>query len=530
MNSRIINTLRQVGVVLFAVAILAGFALLFYRAGIAYAFNADAHYLPNVLDHLGGANEEIYLPGHTFANKIPFVLLVLRILGNTYPYYSLLNLVFGFGWLIPIAAIVFAFQRRDRSLPIRLLVFTVPLMTSTYFFMVTSSATMRNAEHGLAYVMFFLAVRYVTSDKPGWRKWALPALALLTYSLIVSDEFFLTGFVLPIVGLGSLLWLRRGSDGPNQMWRRGLRVSIVTVVSAALALLTLAFFKTWPQSPIHIAPNSDFLMNTYQGLARSVDLATRGTLDFLGAEFWGRSLSVSTIAQGLTVLMGLLALAGALRLLFHAVARYGGTNARLPARTSKELFLLLVTASFVLTCAAYVGTNFAGDPTSTRYLNVLPIFVGTFCALAPRFPYRKTFSRLTLVACLPILIINFTRVEENLERFAPRMDYYDALSTLIEQDNLKVGYSGYWNSFSTSFLTKADDVIIPVSDCAPWPYIGTKSLFSMPPDFILIDRNGIDKVFWVNCSDAQLVTLYGPPTSTKTLRKGNETIEMWILK
>ena len=71
---------------------LAAFTLLFYRAGTAFKFDSDTHILTNVLSHFDAANDEIYLPGHTFANKIPFVLLLLRVFGNTHLFYSLVNL------------------------------------------------------------------------------------------------------------------------------------------------------------------------------------------------------------------------------------------------------------------------------------------------------------------------------------------------------------------------------------------------------------------------------------------------------
>lgn len=508
------------------------FGLLFYRGSVALENSADSHWLFYLYDnYFPGPSEILYLPGHIFAVKLPFLLPVFKVFGYNHFTYSLTNVVSDAIWLVACVGIIAYFHRRDTSLSARVAVFAALATSSWQLLYFTGVSTMRGGEFGLAYVLLLLCARYLTAKDDSRQTGALGLLGVCGFALILSDEFFLVAYALPVVCLAALICAAyvRHEIEPAVVKRAIILALIVTLSGiAGSGLLKMAGGQS--NLPVVIATNADFTFNTFEGLGKSAALAAWGIIDLLGGDVWGKTPSAAVGLQILVMLAGLAGFAMATRHLLRRLTLADAWTFGDATRLRNEYFLFLLCGGFGFTLLAYVGTSLSTDYWSLRYLAAAPLTVGLFCALSLEWPSRGRLATPVIVACALVVLANTHRLSTELLARAPDMTYYNALSRIIEDNRVKVGYAGYWNSFSTASLTPADDLIIPVSGCAPMRYIGTQSMFSRPPEFLLVDRSGDNARFWKDCADEQLVQLYGPPKKTYLLNNGTDAVEVRILK
>jgi len=508
------------------------FALLFYRASVAMERNTDAHWLPYLLDNIApGIADTIYLPGHTFAAKIPFLWVVFKTLGYNHFTYSLTNVANGLFWLAACVGIIAYFYRRDRTIYGRVVLFVFLAGSSRAFFFYTGVTTLRSSEYGLAYLLLLLCARYLAQESRVGQVGTLICLATGGFVLILSDEFFWVGYVMPVLCLIALLIFRTDARARDRVFTtRAIVLAAIVSVSGALATVLLKIIGGLPNTPVIIGTNASFSVNTFDGLGTSIGYAVKGIVEYFGSDVWGQALSASVGLSCLSMLAGLAGLALAIQFLARRLAHADEWNTQNNLGLQKDFFLFLATSAFALTLLAFVTTSFSSDFASVRYLSAAPLMVGVFAALYLNWPHQGGFGRAAIAACAVLFLANTYRLSTELLTLAPNMAYYNSLSNIITDNRVKVGYAGYWNAYSTTSLTAADDLIIPVAGCVPWRYIGTQSMFSKLPEFLLVERSGMDKQFWDDCSDERLVQLYGPPRATYTLKNGNDTVEVRILR
>lgn len=508
------------------------FGLLFYRGSVALENSADSHWLFYLYDnYLPGPSEILYLPGHTFAVKLPYLLPVFKVFGYNHLTFSLTNVVSDAFWLVACVGIIAYFHRRDTSLSARVAVFAALATSSWQFLYFTGVSTMRGGEFGYAYVLLMLSARYLTAEDRSRQTGVLGLLGVCGFALILSDEFFVVAYVLPVVCLAALIcaaYVRQAIE--LAIVKRAIILALIVTLSgiAGSGLLKMAGGQS--NLPVVIATNADFTFNTFEGLGKSAVLAARGIIDLLGGDVWGKPPSAAVGLQILVMLAGLAGFAMATKYLLRRLTLADAWTFGDATRLRKEYFLFLFCGGFGLTLLAYVGTSLSTDYWSLRYLAAAPLTVGLFCALSLEWPYRGRLATPVIVTCALVILANTNRVSTELLTHAPDMTYYESLSRIIQDNRVRVGYAGYWNSYSTASLTTADDLIIPVSGCAPMRYIGTQSMFSHPPDFLLVERSGDNAKYWGDCADERLVQLYGPARKTYTLQNGADTVEVRILK
>lgn len=515
-----------------AMAGLGCFGLIFYHASVALETNADAHWLFYLYNNFApGPSEILFLPGHTIVAKLPFLLPVFKVFGYNNLTFTLTNVVSSAFWLAGCVGIIACFHRFDKSLSGRVAVFAALATSSWQLFYFTGVATMRGAEYGYALVLLLLCARYLTAEDRSRQTGTLVFLGVAGFALILSDEFFLVAYALPTVCLAGLIcaaYFRQETE--LAAVKRAITLALVVSLSGAAASGLLKLAGGQSNLPVVVGANADFTFNTFEGLGKSAALAARGIIDLAGGDVWGKTASTAVALQILVMLAGLAGFAMAISHLLRRLTFADAWTTSDATRLRKEYFLFLACGGFGLTLLAYISTTFSTDYWSLRYLAAAPLTVGLFCALSLERPYRGRLATPVIVACALVVIANTHRVSTELLARTPNLTYYSALSRIIEDNGVKVGYAGYWNSYSTATLTAADDLIIPVSGCAPMRYIGTQSVFSRPPEFLLVDRSGDNAPFWKDCPDEQLVRLYGPPKKTYLLNNGADVVEVRILK
>jgi len=521
---------------IFFIALLACVLLLFYRASVATMMNSDGHWLGTlVVNFSAGPDEKLYLPGHTFLVKLPFVILVYKLLGNNQMSFHIVNVANDLTWFLICILVILHFNRLNGSAITRIAMFAAIVVSSDAFFVDTGMATVRQSEYGFAFVLFLLCARYLAgSGGPGTRSTTISSLGVIAvfgFALTLSDELFLAAYVLPVLLLVLVVSVRF-SDGEIRFRcaRRSVALALAVAVSALCATLILRSIGNMSNARLAIAGNASFRLNTFEGLVKSLGITTRAVIDYLGGDIWGKTPSPSVLLQLLTLSMGLCGLTLGVHYLFSRAAQAGSDITDNGGDLERQHFLFLLCGSLAFLLATYTITSFSQQEMTNRYVAATPIVVALFTSLYFEGGRLKRHWKWVLPLCIVILVANTYRLSSELKSRAPNMSYYNALSKIITDSNLKVGLAGYWNASSTAFLTEADDLIIPALDCDGWRYAGVESFFSRTPDFLLVDRNGENKRAWEGCSDEQLAERYGAPKRTYVLKKGADTVEVRVLK
>lgn len=155
------------------------------------------------------------------------------------------------------------------------------------------------------------------------------------------------------------------------------------------------------------------------------------------SNFFGKKLSIKEAAKPLINFSALCAMIYA----FYDIAK----------KKEKSHFTLLLLFSTIVICFSFLISGVSKSEGSARYFLILSfVFPLIWAKSFSLTPSSKTKSIYLAIACLAFL----STVHSVKMKGSPLKTWEQTLSTLLEQHNLKAGYSNFWNAANTTINEK----------------------------------------------------------------------------
>jgi len=301
------------------------------------------------------------------------------------------------------------------------------------------------------FVSCFYIERIFNGQYAGKRKKHLIIIALCLALGVIGDAVILIGCVIPIIVVCFYLFL---VDSNKKEF--SVKLFITTVAGTVFGLLgDKAYFLIGGADKMAFLSNVSF--KHISNISDSFILYLRGLLGLFDADFSGRSvINPITFLYFLRVLIIILS--------FFIITK---NIIQFFRKKNDDIVSVILSIGFVLLSLVYILTTLSVDINTTRYYAYVPIlFAILICRFFMRFEIlnlritRFKISSLSFVVpiCV-ILIIGITNFIMPKKWIREPDNSYERLSDFLISNDLKYGYSGFWDASITT-VTSGEKVKI----------------------------------------------------------------------
>ncbi len=349
----------------------------------------------------------------------------------------------------------------------------------------------------------FLVLHHTSQRCSRW-SWRLPAgtlVVILAGTTLASDPLFLPSGLLPFCAAPLALALIDRTKRNRELAVVTAALSLLSVITSVLFnqwMYAVGFRKTYATEGYALASPREALRNLLMFVNHTVSLGNGGGI------YSGRTLDLTLRTVGeVGMMVFLVAAAGFLALRVIALMRLkrqrGWTEQPL------SIFILYWSMSAVAIGGAFVLSTFALGPSDTsRY--VIPVFF-SLAAVAVVPARRAGWRRAAVVAgtglfcLLSIANRNSLFVYEQWSMLRETGLQGSKIVSFLEDEQVNVGYSGYFNSHPLTYASDMQVSAYPVTRCripkserlCPFP-VNARSVWYRPRpgirSFVLSDSNG----------------------------------------
>ncbi|WP_138755248.1 hypothetical protein [Paenibacillus sinopodophylli] len=299
--------------------------------------------------------------------------------------------------------------------------------------------------------------------------------------VLISDPFALWFFVLPFV----LACVYQAFRDRRELISLGM---VILSYVASKIILKVIGFDIPSIGATRFLQIDEFKLN--------LSLTVEGILELYGANFFGKSISFTT----LIILIHLIIL------LLVVFVMYLGIKKVIRNKPSTlELFLIL---AIVINVAEYIGSNMAVNLATTRY--ILPAFVFVSIYLG-KYAIERLDNKKIRTAVSITYVIFFVTSLQSVSYNKPITPFTEVVD-FLQSKGLKYGYGSYWNS-SIITLESNDAVkvrpIIHDQDTTPFEWLSKTDWYKEPANFLIFDSTN-----WGNINKENAEIKFGIPDNT----------------
>ncbi len=300
--------------------------------------------------------------------------------------------------------------------------------------------------------------------------WQMVTIALVAGAVSAApaagDKLFLYWAIVPMLLTAALLvWRTRA----RAHWR-------VLAISAAVAVIALAggallrhdmVSMGWKGLPYEITfAASNVIVN-------NVVLLVQSYANLAGGNFFGASASGANVA---TFVSGVLVIAALIFLLVEIsrrVARAAPAPVALePVAARRFAYIAFWATSLLTSSAVFILSSAPVDANSARYVLAGYVAIG---ALLPLLAMRSPRWRASVTAavCAFALIASYQVIKNP---FQPQLTFptpqqAQALARFAKSENVRYGYTGYWDAADLTWMSDFKVKAYPVSQCVNGSYV-----------------------------------------------------------
>jgi hypothetical protein len=330
-----------------------------------------------------------------------------------------------------------------------------------------------------------LAVWLAGRSRP-LRSWRAIALALAAGALSAApaagDALFAFWAILPLLLTAVLLVWHTRSPVHRSLLMIAAGVAAIALAGGALLRHDMVA-RGWTAVPfdVHLASTGALLHN--------IALLVRSYTNLAGGDFFGAPV---TVAETATLISGLLVIAALVLVALEVcrrAARFAPAPVSLdPSAARRFAYIAFWAASLGSSSLVFVLSNAPVDANSARYVLAGYVAIG---ALLPLLALRGRPWRASVTAgvCVFAAIASYQVIRNPFQpqlRF-PTPQQANALARFARAEDVRYGYTGYWDAADLTWMSGFGVEVYPVSQCKPGslvicPYdIGISSWYTPRP-------------------------------------------------
>lgn len=507
-------------------------------ANALFSTNSDALVNPYFFDNFR-LHDMIVPGGHTLVLKWPLFILQ-TILPYNFTFFTLVNLsllIVTIGTWAGLLIYIFG----KRFTPLICLALTCIILSSTVLTINLLETTIRNIEYPIG-LGFLLAIQSIlVNDICSRKKYVIVGVISLLYGLSAAgDTLQIIAFGLPALVVVGLFWLAGRSKNKYALQSAGYVIAtlcIVYIIRYAISASGVTSLYSDPSFDLKVAP--------FDQVLPSVATAFYQTLSLMGADIFDKSVSVKNSVYFLNFILVFVGTAGLWVAFRESVIK---TDRKTVGEQHSFIYCTLL-FGFILTFFSYAVSGLVltrlpqggfADAGQIRYLTLLPLLIVVGIAYIIKtlnnsrvFIFALAALMTTVILSLPTLVAEHN-ITNNLA--AKQTQIVTNIVSVARKNNIALIASGYWYGATTRFWSQDEVKYVSKSSCNyPWPQYNMRKSWYTPSEnniksALLIDRSGVDKDYWLNCSDDQIIHIYGQPSGKETIEQGSgkQPIEFWI--
>jgi len=511
-----------------------------HKASDAYSTNSNALMLTQLFSK--NTQYPAILPGpHATLIIIPLVY-VQGHLPYHYTSFTLVNIGLVVLTMLAWAYLLIKLFGRKYEVPILVLLSSL-IFTSLAFSQSLAYTTIRNIEYPIV-LAFVMIVAYLLKGTAFSRKQlALATLGTVLFIItLAGDSFFNYAILLPLAVVIGLYWVQSRRFTINMVKALGLTIGTfvgATLLKVALEAGGIIHFDYGFWGPQTILPVTR--------IWQSVGVALTETLQMHGAYILGQVINFKNVAVFINFGLMIVGISGLLMILARANRSYRKQD----ELSSDYSFVLVVMAvSFFVIFLMYAVSGYAiatlpsGQIVSAknaRYISFLPLItaIGLVWILKNYYAKHTLFTVLICLALLTGIVTSYPSIRtaylshtQDLE-LAPPRESVDQIVDILKQNKVTKVTTDYWYGPVVRFWSNESILVTPQVGCDASTLANPNNRkFTQQQNqnvALIIDRGNLNYGFW-QCSDEQLIELYGAPTKNfEVVGAGaNPPVKIWV--
>jgi len=528
-------------IVFFSIFIL--FTTGFYgaiKASHSYATNSDAlTYTYLVGDGLN--RHQIALPDqHANLIKLPFFYIQ-----SLFPFHHASFMLFSIvlvmitigGWAY---LLIRLFGRKYQVLI--LILFAATLFTSTQLDLQIALTTVRNIELPISLWFIFIISDLLKNRKFSRKYLYVSVVGFLLYSLVLAgDNYFEYAISLPLILTIGWYWIQ--TKRFTKYMSKALLViiaasvvgMIVKILSGVLGIIVLDKGGDFPNTLV-----------TLQNLSPSITTALKQLLNLQGASIFGQTgihLGLANLSIFINFLFLIISVSGLLLIIFKTNSKI----LKLKSLTANDNFIYFVVAiSYFIILFVYIlsgqvaqvlSNGQVSDLGQIRYIAILPFLSIVGLVWIIKTYYRKHTYLISgvILVCLFNIIMSYSSVRQsyiNTDNLTqPSQTILKEISSDLNKDNVTEALTGYWYGASLRFWSNNTINFAVISSCnIPFGFNVREDWYKPSDDKLTaLVINRPNDGYW-NCSDTQLLSIYGNPIKKQLIQGGlpGTYVDIWV--
>ena len=501
--------------------------------------NSDDIVYPYLFSHF--QFHDIILPGQ-HSNILKFPLFILQaILPYNFTTFTIVNMGLVLTTTLAWAAmLVWLFGKRYA--PIICLSFVSVLLGSQLLNYDLVGTTIRNIEYPIVLGFVIYSGLLLRKQKMSNRKLVVGGILGLLYALtLAGDSFFFYTIFVSLFAVTAFLWFIADKKTGQQKLLVTVMAyicgfsALALVIRLAVKVLGIARYYTAGVFLPHVLPLNH--------LAPSISTATTQLLNLFDANIFGQKASLSNNLVFLNFLLLVAGLVGLLYILHDVYTAVSRKDLLARVNFARVFTLGVMALSFFVTYVMYimsdsvVSQTAAGQIVSTnqdRYLAMLPLLlvIGIAYLVWRKFDKRQLIFLGLPLLIMVVLLVNSISIKHGHIYNGALREGEIAVAQAATAHHVPLLITGYWYGASTRFWSHDKVMFTSVAACnQPQPTFNNRLSWYKPSPVIhssalVVAPNGADSIFW-QCTDKQLVNIYGQPTKIIHINVGDKP-DLWL--
>lgn len=498
--------------------------------------NSDALIQPLLFENFRFGDITV-LGDHSMLIKWPLFFIQSLLPYNTLTF-ILVNIMLSLVTVLGIAWIIlYVFDKKTTVL--FSLAMSVIILSSSQFMYFFAWGAVRNIEYMLSILIALFVYKMITEGLVK-NKFFSASVWILYVLCVASDSLFLVILTAPIiVTLGILLLLRRVT-----LYSALICAAYVTSATLAGIVVQKAIDNIGVVGTFFDTTSGLKLINI-DGIIPSTIQSAENLLLLTGGDFYNKNVGIFVPLYILCLFISLVGVYWIVSISRKNIGFKKPIEMQSFVSTYIPLSAVILVVAYIVTSKAVNLSNLGYvDAASARYLTLLPIIISVGAAIIisklKLFSNEKAYLPLiggvlaVIILCIPALGIQYTNLKNNTaQHIAAQKDVVKILS----QEKVKYALTGYWYNGPIRFWSNEEIASVSVAACnvAEPKFNNRKSWYSEhyngnDRSAIIIDRsiNGFDRSYWKDCTDENLLKIFGKPVKIIKPTDNSVAPTIWI--